>query len=297
MDVVGVIGVGKMGSAMAANLAASGFSVVGFDVRREQLELLTREGGRPCSSPAEVARQADIVILSLPSAAALRQVVVGEQGLKAAGRKGVICVETSTLPVKVKEEARLLLEESGLSMVDCPLSGTGDMARKKDMVIYASGDAELLDRCRPVFEAVARGHQRVGGFGDGTRMKLISNLLVSVHTASAAEALTLAAKCGLDRGMALDLLRAGSGNSRMLEIRGPMMASGEYGGGSSTVDILCKDVGIIIDLATEVDCPAPLMGLTAALLAGARGQGLGSSDPAVVAKVLGRMAGLDESSL
>ena len=285
MDVIGVIGVGKMGSAMAANLVAGGFRVVGFDVDPHQLDLFEADGGERCGSPAEVTEKADIVILSLPSAAALRQVISGEGGLIAAGRKGVICVETSTLPVKVKEEARLLLEDVGIHLLDCPLSGTGDMARRKDLVIYASGSADLLDKCRPVFEAVSRGYGRVGGFGDGSRMKLVSNLLVSVHTAAAAEALTLAAKCGLDRGLALELLCAGSGNSRMLEIRGPMMAAQQFPGGSSTVDVLSKDVEIIIGLADEVGCPAPLMGLTATLLAAARGQHLGASDPAVIATV------------
>jgi putative dehydrogenase len=295
MDAIGVVGLGKMGFAVAANLVAGGFRVVGFDVEPHQLDLLVAKGGERCGSPAEVAEKAEIVILCLPSVTALHQVLSGEGGLVASGRSGVICVETSTLPVKVKEEARLLLADAGIHMLDCPISGTADMARRKDIVIYASGPAELLDKCRPVFEAVSRGYGRVGDFGDGSKIKLISNLLVCIHTAAAAEALTLAAKCGLDRGVVLELLRAGAGNSRMLEIRGPMMAARQFPGGSSTVDSISKDAEIIVGLADECGCPAPLMGLTSTLLAAARGQHLGSSDPAVIATVLARMAGLEET--
>jgi len=289
---VGIIGIGNLGSAMAGNLVAGGFRVIGLDIDPGRLRAFAQVGGEPAASPAEVVARADEVILCLPSADALRRVISGEGGLVTAGRPGVVLIETSTLPVPVKEEARRAAGAVGMDMLDCPISGTGAMARRRDIAVYASGPEALIERCRPIFAAIARAAHRVGDFGAGTRLKLISNLLVSVHTAAAAEALTLAACSGLDPAAVLPLLCDGSGTSRMLEVRGPMMAADHFPGDSSTVDVLFKDVELILGLAADVNCPIPLMATTATMLSAARGQQLGSSDPAVLARVLGRLAGL-----
>jgi putative dehydrogenase len=294
-EYVGIIGIGAMGEPLAANLVAGGFRVVGFGGKRVErwVKVLEDLGGEPAGSPAEVAARAEISIICLPGPAALRDVIHGKGGIISSGRTGGIFIETSTFPVPDKEEARKALAEVGMGMVDCPISGTGDMARRKDLVFYASGPEDLLERCRPVFEATSRYAPRVGDFGAGTKMKLVSNLLVSVHTVVAGEALTLAAKCGLDVAMTFDLLCAGSGTSRMLEVRGPLMVADDYPGTSAEVRTLSKDVEIIMDLATSHDCPVPLLATASTYFNAARGQGLGANDPAIVARVLAGLAGLD----
>jgi 3-hydroxyisobutyrate dehydrogenase-like beta-hydroxyacid dehydrogenase len=289
---VGVIGVGTIGTAMAANLLAAGFTVIGYDVRPERREALAELGGTAAASPGDVAAQARVVLLSLPSVAALEEVVGGEQSLVALAPEGTICVETSTLPITVKEEARAALAGAGVELLDCTVSGTGAQAREGDIVLYVSGPTATVDECGPVFAAISRAAPHVGEFGSGTMMKLISNLLVVVHTMAAGEALTLAARCGLDPVAVLDLLAAGAGNSRMLEVRGPMMARGEYPGDSATIAVLWKDVELILDLATAKDAPTPLLAATVPYFAAARAQGRVGQDPAVLAAVLAGMAGL-----
>lgn len=288
---VGVIGVGAMGSAMAANLVAAGFHVIGFDVRRERLDLLTRSGGEAADSAADVARRTDAVILSLPSEQALAQAVNGEAGIVEGASRDLVCIETSTLPIAAKGSARDSLAAVGAVLLDCPISGTGDQARVRDIVVYASGPLDEVERCRPVFDAFARAAFRVGDFGSGSQMKFISNLLVSIHTLAAAEALTLAARCGLDLELAHRLLTSGAGTSRMLEVRGPRMVSGRHSDASATIDVLSKDVEIILDFAGGVDCPTPLLSVTSSYFAAARGQGHGGSDPSVLAEVLIKMSG------
>lgn len=290
--VVGVIGVGTIGSAMAANLLAEGISVVGYDVRAEQLESLVELGGVAATSPADVAGQARIMLLSLPSSAALHEVVAGERGLVAAAPSGAICVETSTLPIAEKEKARDALGAVGADLLDCTVSGTGAQARQRDIVLYVSGPRDAVEACRGVFGAISRAAPRVGDFGSGTMMKLISNLLVVVHTMAAAEALTLAARCGLDPAAVLDLLTAGAGNSRMLEVRGPMMAAGDYPGDSATITILGKDLELIMEFAAAQDAPTPLLAATVPYFAAARAQGRSGQDPAVLAAVLADLAGV-----
>jgi len=296
MKAVGIVGIGAMGRPLAANWVAAGFRVVGFDIRSERMAHLRDLGGEATGSPADVVRAADQVILSLPSAAALDEVVHGEHGLVAGARPGVICIETSTLPLAVKEAARESLATAGMAMLDCPISGTGAQARLRDIVFYASGPEDLIERCRPALEAVSRAAPRVGDFGAGIKMKLVSNLLVSVHTLAAAEAMTLAARVGLEPAATYDLLCAGAGTSRMLEVRGPMMVAGEYSGETATIDTIGKDVELIMDLAARHHCPVPLLAVASTFYLAAMAQDLGSDDPAVLAEVLRRLAGLQEPS-
>jgi 3-hydroxyisobutyrate dehydrogenase-like beta-hydroxyacid dehydrogenase len=291
-EAVGVIGLGNMGGAIAQNLLAAGFEVFGVDIDPARMASFVDAGGKSASSPSEVAQEVAIVILSLPSVAALEEVTQGPEGLVAGGRSGVICVETSTFPIKAKRAAAEALAERGIPMLDCTVSGTGSQARAKDIVLYTSGPADLLERCRPVFEAVSRASPRVGDFGAGSVMKFVSNLLVAVHTVAAAEALTLAEKAGLDAEMALQLMSTGAGNSRMLEVRGPLMVNRSYDIGSATLDTLTKDTEIIRTFADEQDCPVPLLSIAATVLRAASAQGRNEEDPAVVREILGLFAGL-----
>jgi 3-hydroxyisobutyrate dehydrogenase-like beta-hydroxyacid dehydrogenase len=291
-NAVGVIGLGNMGGAIAQNLLKAGFEVVGFDIDPARMTPFTTSGGRAANTPGEVTEGADIVITSLPSVAALQQVIHGPGGLLSAGRSGVLCIETSTFPLSVKMAAAEALAEREITLLDCTVSGTGSQARDRDIVLYTSGPVELLERCRPIFEAVSKAAPRVGDFGAGSIMKFVSNLLVAVHTVAAAEALTLAAKAGLDAGAALELISAGAGNSRMLEVRGPLMVAGTYDMGSATLDTLTKDSEIILDFAAERDCPTPLLSIASTFLRAAAAQGLHDRDPAVVREVLGNLAGL-----
>lgn len=289
---VGVIGLGNMGGAIALNLLDAGFQVVGLDIDPERMETFTAAGGKPAATPAEVTQDADIVILSLPSVAALEQVVHGSGGLLEGGRSGVICIESGTFPLTAKMSAAEALATRDIALLDCTVSGTGSQARNRDIVLYASGPAELVAKCEPVFKAISKAAPRVGDFGAGSTMKFVSNLLVAVHTVAAGEALTLAAKCGLDPGAALELITSGAGNSRMLEVRGPLMVAGDYDVGSATVETLNKDTEIILDFAAGQDCPVPMLSMAAAFLRSAAAQGWQDQDPAAVKEVLSALAGM-----
>ena len=189
---VGVVGLGNMGLPMAGHLLAAGFGVRGYDVRPEAVDALARAGGTPTASPAEAVAGAPMAITSLPSVAALQEVVGGEHGLAAAAPDGLILIETSTLPVAVKAEAAEALGRVGAVVLDCPLSGTASQMRARDIAVYASGDQAAIERSHDVLAAFSRVQHEVGAFGNGMRMKLIANHLVAVHHTAAAEALLLA---------------------------------------------------------------------------------------------------------
>ena len=283
---VGVIGLGNMGLPMAGHLLAAGFAVRGYDVRPEAVDALARAGGTPTASPAEAVTGAPLAITSLPSVAALQDVVGGEHGLAGAGPDGLILIETSTLPVAAKAEAAAALGRVGAVVLDCPLSGTASQMRARDIAVYASGDPAALKRSHDVLAAFSRVQHEVGAFGNGMRMKLIANHLVAVHHTAAAEALLLARRAGLDPALALQALSDGAGSSRMLEIRGPMMVEGDFSRANIALEVFQKDIGLITDLARAACCPLPLFSAAAQLHLAAMAQGRLAEDPACVFAVL-----------
>ena len=282
-DRVGIVGLGIMGSAMAANLAGAGFSVFGYDRLARRRSELARAGGHASRSAREVAKRAAIVITSLPSAAALLEVAAE---LAAAGQPGQIIVETSTLPIATKQQARRLLAARAITLLDCPLSGTGAQARTKDLAVYASGPRSAYRRCIGVFDGFARAHFFLGPFGTGSKMKFVANLLVAIHNVSTAEALVLGMKAGLDPAVMVNVLGQGAGSSRMLQVRGPMMVRNDYRDAAMKVGIWQKDMRIIAEFARDLECPTPLFAATSPIYNAAMAGGFAEADTASVCAVL-----------
>jgi putative dehydrogenase len=289
---VGVIGLGIMGSAVSGNLLNHGFEVVGHDLLPGRMHALEEKGGRGLASTAAVAGAAPVIITLLPSVEALEQVVGGEHGLAAAGRPGRVLLECSTLPIACKEAARRALDEAGMAMLDCPLSGTGAQAVTKHLAVYASGDQDVFERCREVFAGFARVSHYTGPFGNGSRLKFVANLLVAIHNAAAAEALVLGMKAGIRPEAIYEVIASGAGSSRIFEVRGPMMVEGNYDRVTMKNDVWQKDVGIITDFARELACPVPLFAASVQLYAAALAQGRAKQDIGAVCAVLEDMAGL-----
>ena len=286
--VVGIIGLGNMGSAFAANLLRNGFDVAGFDLDPNRAAALTDAGGSAVGSVAAVGEAATVVITSLPSARALEAVVDELSQLPEGDR---LLLEMGTLPIPVKEAAAQALR-GRFEVLDCPVSGTGTQARSGDIAVYASGDRGAYDRSLPVLAAFSRTQNYVGPFGTGMQLKLLANLLVAIHNVAAAEVLTLARRAGLDLDMVLDVLSKGAGTSRMFEIRGPLMAAQTFDESSASVELFKKDLGLINQFAADLDCPVPLLALSTQLYAAAMVQGRSQQDAASVAGVLSALAGL-----
>src|SRR5258706_561935 len=285
---VGMIGLGIMGSAMSSNLGRAGFRVVGFDVASRRRAEHKRSGGVAARSPGEVARRSGIIITSLPSAGALADVA---SGLAASAKRGTIVIETSTLPIPVKEVARNVLAKRGVILLDSPLSGTGAQARVKDLLIYVSGDRAAYRETIPVLQGFTSANYYVGPFGNGSKVKFIANLLVAIHNVAAAEAMVLGMKAGLDPALILKVVAGGAGGSRMFQVRGPMMVKGDYSEATMKNEVWQKDMTIIADFARELDCPTPLFAASAPIYNAAMAMGLGKEDTGAVCAVLEQMAG------
>ena len=286
---VAVVGLGIMGSAIARNLIAAGFQVSGFDIDPARMQALAGMGGRPCGSAAEAAEGAQFVLTSLPSVAALDATV---ESLVAAPQPGAVVAELSTFAIEAKQAAHDRLREAGMTLLDCPLSGTGAQAETRDLALFGSGDEVAYRRCRELFAGFARVSHYLGPFGNGSRMKFVANLLVAVHNAAAAEAIVLGVKAGLDAERILEVISSGAGNSRIFELRGPMMAKGVYTPPTATMHVLQKDSAIIAAFAEALGVDTPLLRAAAPLYDEAEALGYGEEDVGAVHAVLARRAGL-----
>jgi 3-hydroxyisobutyrate dehydrogenase-like beta-hydroxyacid dehydrogenase len=284
---IGVVGLGIMGSAMSVNLAKAGFATHGYDIDVRRRGAAARRGVSAAGSVSELAIRAPVLLTSLPSPPALIDVA---NELAANKGRAAVVIETSTLPIASKEQAREILEMRGVVLLDCPLSGTGAQARTRDLAVYASGSRAAYTRCVPFFKGFARAHTYLGDFGNGSRMKFLANLLVAIHNVSTAEAVVLAKRAGIDPMLAVKVLGDGAGSSRMLQVRGPMMARGAYEDATMKVGLWQKDMKIIDDFARSVGSPTPLFDATESIYAAAMQAGYAEADTASVCAVLERLA-------
>ena len=286
---VGLLGLGIMGSAMAGNLMKAGFVVHGHDPSAPARKAFKAAGGKVSANAQSLGQQVQVIIASLPSAAALIECA---HALAAAPSvtPGLLVVETSTLDVADKEAARRILAPKGIVLLDCPLSGTGAQAARKDLTVYASGPAAAIKRLQPVFEGFSKAQHNLGAFGNGMRMKLMANLLVAIHNVSTAEALLLGQRWGIKPADAVKVLADGAGGSRMLQVRGPFMQDKGWETVTMKIEVWQKDMKLIAAALREAGVPAPLFSATVPIYDAAMGMGHAKHDTAAVFDVLDRMS-------
>ena len=287
---VGIVGVGIMGSAIARNLIAAKTPVIGFDVAVSRRDELVAVGGTAARSAAEVADAAEVILTSLPSIAAFDETVAA---ILATPRRNLVVAELSTLPIGVKQRAHDALAKAGITMLDCPLSGTGAQAVTRDLVVYASGERAACDRCAPVFAGFSRLTHYVGAFGNGSKMKFLANLLVAIHNIATAEAMVLGIKAGLDPDQIVKVVGSGAGTSRVFELRAPLMAKADYQPPTMKISIWQKDMEVIGEFARSLGVATPLFAACLPVYNAAIGLGLAGDDTAGVCAVLETMSGIE----
>ncbi len=284
---VGVIGLGIMGGAFARNLARAGWRVVGYDISAARRREAKRAGIEIAASAVGVAQIVPTILTSLPKPAALMDTARAIAAVKLPRK---VLVEMSTFAISDKEKAERILRKAGHVMLDVPVSGTGSQAASRDLVFYASGDARSVRRLRPMFEAFGRRVFDVGAFGNGSRMKYVANLLVAIHNVASAEAMVLGMKAGLPPQLILDLIKVGAGNSRIFELRAPMMVKGNYKNATMKISVWDKDMQVIGDYARKIRVPTPMFNATKAIYRKAEKMGFGAQDTAAVCAVMEKMA-------
>ena len=286
---VGIVGLGIMGGAFARNLVAAGWRVVGYDIDAARRRAMARAGVEIARDTKTLAAEIRTIITSLPKPAALDATV---KAIVSSGVDRRIIVEMSTFAIDDKLEAERTLRRAGHIMLDCPVSGTGAQAKVKDLVVYASGERQAIRRLRPLFAAFARAAHDLGAFGNGSRMKYVANLLVAVHNVASAEAMVLGMKAGLPPQLIFDLIKTGAGNSRVFELRAPMMVRNSYSKPTMKISVWQKDMDVIGSYARKIAVPTPMFDASKAIYSKALKSGHSAEDTAAVCAVLEKMAGV-----
>ncbi len=287
--VVGIVGLGIMGGAFAKNLVAGGWRVVGYDIDPARRRAMARAGVEITPDAKSLAAAVPTIITSLPKPSALRQTVAAVVAARVRPR---VLIEASTFKIADKAKAERALRAAGHVMLDCPVSGTGSQAKVKDLVIYASGDSKAIRKLRPLFAGFSRAVHDLGPFGNGSRMKYVANLLVAINNVASAEAMVLGLKSGLDAKTVLEMVASGAGNSRVFELRAPMMVKDRYDHATMKVSVWQKDMAVIGEFARQLDCPTPMFDATVPVYNKAMRTGHAEHDTAAVCAVLAKMAGV-----
>lgn len=286
-----VIGLGSMGWGAAVSLLRAGFSVKGVDIRADVLDRFAGEGGEAFSSPT-AAGESDVVFVFVVNSDQAREVLFGPQGVVAVAKPGTVFLLCVTMAPTATIEIAGHLADAGMQVIDAPVSGGHLKALSGEITVMASGSNVAFEAAGPALDAVAAKVFRLGEeIGLGSKVKMINQLLAGVHIAATAEALTLAAKAGLDLQTVYDVISVSAGSSWMFENRGPHIVDGDYTP-RSAVNIFVKDLGIVTAEAELEGGATPLSATALALFRAASEAGLGFEDDAAVAKVLAKQSGV-----
>jgi 3-hydroxyisobutyrate dehydrogenase-like beta-hydroxyacid dehydrogenase len=280
---VGVIGLGIMGGAISRNLRERGWRVIGVDIDVERRAALAADGIEIVPDGTHAARAAPVLLLCLPGPDSVRDVATE---IAAAGAPRRTVAELSTLALEDKNAFQATMTAAGHEALDCPLSGTGAQAAKRDLVVYASGDQAAAEALTPLLADFAKKTAYLCAFGNGSRMKFVANLLVAIHNVATAEAMLLAKKAGLDPLDVIEVIAPGAGGSRMFDLRAPLMARDDYLPAMMRVSTWDKDMSIIGQFAASLGVNTPCFDATLPIYDEALRTGLGEMDTAAVYRII-----------
>jgi 3-hydroxyisobutyrate dehydrogenase len=253
---IGFIGLGIMGKPMALNLQKADYPLVVYNRTPGKTAELEAGGAQVADSPAAVAAQSDIVIAIVTDTPDVEQVLFAENGVAGAAIEGTVFIDMSTISPDATREFAAKLKSQDVAYLDAPVSGGDVGAVKGTLTIMVGGDADVVERCRPVFEAMGSRVTHVGPVGAGQTVKACNQILCAGHMTAMCEALTLASAAGLELDTVLQVVTGGAANSWALENLGPKIAHGDMAPGFM-VRLIQKDLNIVMNAAKEADLPLP----------------------------------------
>lgn len=275
---------------MALNLIKAGFSLVVYNRTSSKTRALVEAGAQAVLSPREVAERADCIITMVTGPDDVRQVVLGVDGVIEGAKPGSTVIDMSTISPQATQEVAAALREKGIHMLDAPVSGGDIGAKEATLTIMVGGDADVLARCMPLFRAMGKKVTHIGGIGSGQVAKLVNQVLVSVNLLAVTEALTLAAKAGVEPTRVLQAVSEGAAGSWQLSNLGPRMIAGDLAPGFM-IKLLQKDLRLALGEADRLQMPLLGTSLVHQLLRTAESDGLGDAGTQALIHVVERLAG------
>jgi 3-hydroxyisobutyrate dehydrogenase len=289
---VGFVGLGTMGLAMAANARRAGFEVSAWNRTPGRAGDLPDLGVQILDSPAAVAAATDVVITMVSDTPDVEAVLFGPNGVAEGAKTGTLVVDMSTIAPTPTREFANRLGEKGVRMLDAPVSGGSEGAKKGTLSIFVGGDAADLERARPVLEALGTTITHVGPIGAGQAVKAVNQVILAGTYLGVAEGIVLALKAGLDVDQVVAALSGGAAQSWVLANRSGRMKDNDYPLGFK-VALHRKDLGIALGMARELGASLPVSALAEAIEAGLIGQGHADDDMSAVARAIRGLSGLE----
>lgn len=244
---IGVIGLGAMGHEIAKNFIERGYEVLGY--RRSAMDAFQEVGGIPAASPREIAESCKTIVTILPDADAMQEVIAGENGILSTGVTDITIIDLSTFRIPEKEDYQKQLADGGCTLIDAPISGFPDMVAARSAVIFVSCTKRQFEESEPVLNAMTDKIYYLGEFGAGSKLKYITNSLVSIHVAAAAEAFAMALEAGMKPDVLLEILPESAASSLQLRARAPKMMAKRYEPAQGSSAMLAKDLFAILEFA------------------------------------------------
>ena len=288
-----VIGLGSMGLGMAQSIAKGGMAVSGFDLNPIALSALAKNGGIAAGSAKDAAIGSDILAVVVVNAAQTRDVLFGEHGVAAVMKRGGVIISCATMAPSNARQLASEAEALGLHYLDAPMSGGAAKAASGQLTFMASGTARAFELAKPALDLVAGKVYNLGdAAGAGASFKMVNQLLAGVHIAAACEAMTFAAKLGLDLGKVYEVITASAGNSWMFENRVPHILDGDYSP-RSAISIFTKDLGIVSDMARQEKFPLQIASTALQMFLMTAAAGMDGDDDTSVARMIAEITGLE----
>ena len=291
-EVVGMVGLGLMGTAMSGCLLKSDYEVHGYDVEPARRQAHIDRGGTIATSLAEVASASRLVILSLPNGAIMREVCLGPDGLAALAESGTVVVDTTTSRPSDAIEVGEGLAENGVIYLDVGVSGNSAMVGRGEALGVVGGPLETMRTVVEVLSTFCRKVMHAGPVGDGMRAKLIINHVLTLNRFALAEGLVHAETAGMDPQRTFDILSESAAYSRAMDMWGQRMVSQDYEPPASRVRGGNKDLQLILQMGKESGAPMFALSQVDHVVQAMLANGLGESDNAILAEMLRRLAGV-----
>lgn len=297
MNMVGFVGLGRMGRPMASNLSRKGFRLAVHDINRDavaELELLQAKG---VASVAEATRDSEIVVTMLPNSAVVTAVVAGEGGILQHAKRGTLIMDMSTVSPETTDALAAKAAEKGIAFVDAPVGRLAAHADRGESLFMMGASASDFERVKPLLEAMGNTIYHCGAVGTGTRTKLVNNLLAVASCQLNAEALALSQRFGLDLARTLDVLYGTTAVNGQLKVNWPAkVLIGDTAPGFA-IDLAHKDLSLIIEAANSARVPMPMVAAAREAFSAARASGFGNQDFSAMVDALCASAGIEKPRL
>lgn len=280
---IGMIGLGAMGFPIARCLLKAGYDLYVFDVMKDKLDEISKEGAHPCAGAGEVSACVSVAFCSLPNASIVESVL--EEVFAQSGLSLDVWVDLSSISPESAKKFSKKAAGCGFAYMDCPVSGGVRAAADGTLTIMAGGAAETLEKVRPALEAIGKKIYHVGDVGSGSGMKMVNNFMLGCNMAAAAEALVLGSKIGLDLETMYEIVRNSSGRSFIIENKIPDFIQKRKFSGGFAVDLAYKDLGLAMETAKQFSMPVHMGSTALQMFETARAKGFGKEDITALLKI------------